>query len=195
MSLKIQKIIKKAGNGDKDSASELIDIYSHQVYSYLRRLCGNNEDAEDLTQQTFIKVWSSLSGFKGNSAFTTWIYRIAYNIYVDWLRGKKINLQQDVPWKWIDNNPSPADLASDKQMAEHIYKTVNQLDDDKKQVVHLHYYQGLSIRETAKVLNIATSTVKYRIREALKFIKSEITEKDFNYADKNKFYIEKGDLL
>jgi len=64
--------------------------------------------------------------------------------------------------------------SADRQMAQRLYEAVDRLDDDRKHVVHLHYYQGLSIRQTAKVLNVATSTVKYRLREVLKILRIKL---------------------
>ena len=196
MSVKIQRIIKRVKDGDKAAASQLIEIYSNKIYSYLRRLCGNNEDAEDLTQQTFIKVWLSISTYHGYSGFSAWIYKIAYNLFIDWLRRKSFDLNQTDYW-WdncVDDDSIPFEKAADRQMAGRIYKAVDGLDNDKKHVIHLHYYQGLSINETAKVLGIASSTVKYRMREALKFIRSKLNNKEFDYVDTNIFYTEKGDL-
>jgi len=64
---------------------------------------------------------------------------------------------------------------AERQLAQRIYEAVDQLDKDRKHVVHLHYYQGVSIRETAKVLNIATSTVKYRLREVFKILEQKLS--------------------
>ncbi len=167
--------VKKA---DKSAASELLKIYYEDIYSYLRRLCGSRQDAEDLTQQTFLKVWSSLDGFASRSRFSTWLYRIAYNTYIDWQR-KNVRATQSRPDQWwrecVDANPSPFVSVAERQTAQRLYEAVDHLDEDKKQVVHLHYYQGLSLRETAKVLGIATGTVKYRLREVFKFLKTKIS--------------------
>ena len=67
----------------------------------------------------------------------------------------------------MDENPGPLATATEKNEAQRLYRAVEQLDGPKKQVVHLHYYQGLSLRETAEVLDVATSTVKYRLREVM----------------------------
>jgi RNA polymerase sigma-70 factor (ECF subfamily) len=174
----IKKLCKRAQRGDKDAACELLQIYYADIYSYLRRLCGSRADAEDLTQQTFLKGWSSLGSFRFRSKFSTWLYRIAQNTFIDWQR-KNTGSAQVRPEQWwrecIDSNPGPFANVSEHQFAEGLYKIVDQLDDDKKHVVHLHYYQGLSIRETAKVLNVATSTVKYRLREVIKVLKTKVS--------------------
>lgn len=177
MDNQIKSLCKRVRKADKNAASELLKIYYVDIYSYLRRLCGGQADAEDLTQQTFLKVWSSLDGFAGRSRFSTWLHRIAYNTYIDWQRRNSRGIQSraDQWWQeWPDNNPGPFTNVAERQLAQRIYEAVDQLDEDKKHVVHLHYYQGLSLRETAKVLGIATSTVKYRLREVLKILKAKI---------------------
>lgn len=174
----IKKLCKQAQKGDKDAACELLRIYYADVYSYLRRLCGSRADAEDLTQQTFLKGWSSLGSFGFRCRFSTWIYRIARNTLIDWQRKNAGSARTCTEQWWrecIDSNPGPFSNTAEYQLAERLYKIVDQLDEDKKQVVHLHYYQGLSIKETAKVLNIATSTVKYRLREVIKILKTKVS--------------------
>ena len=176
----IKSLCRRAKKADKNAASELLKIYYADIYAYLRRLCGNNgnnHDAEDLTQQTFLKVWSSLNGFAGRSKFSTWLYRIAHNAYIDWQRRSSRSIQPHTDQWWqgcIDQNPGPFANVAERQLAQRLYEAVDELDEDKKHVVHLHYYQGLSLRETAKVLDVATSTVKYRLREVMKILKDKL---------------------
>lgn len=177
MDNQIKSLCRRIKRADKNAASELLKIYYADIYSYLRRLCGSKQDAEDLTQQTFLKVWSSLDGFKGRSKFSTWLYRIAHNTFIDWQRRNTSGIQSNTDrwWKeYTNKNSGPFANVAERQLTQRLYEAVDQLDEDKKHVVHLHYYQGLSLRETAKVLGIATSTVKYRLREVFKFLKTNI---------------------
>jgi RNA polymerase sigma-70 factor (ECF subfamily) len=80
-------------------------------------------------------------------------------------------------------------------LAQRLYKAVGRLDEDKKHVVHLHYYQGLSIRETAKVLNIATSTVKYRLREVFKALRVKLGVRETGTQQEQTIPIAKGESL
>jgi RNA polymerase sigma-70 factor (ECF subfamily) len=164
----------------------------------MRRLCGSNQNAEDLTQQTFLKVWASLDSFAGRSTFSTWLYRIAYNTYIDWRRRKtgQSRCRPDHWWSELeDENPDPLSNAAGRQLARWLYEAVDQLDDDKKQVVHLHYYQGLSLRETALILDVSTSTVKYRLREVFKVLRTKI-DVDQNVLKQVKIFpIGKGELI
>jgi len=197
MERRIKVLCKKAKKADKEAACELLKIYYADVYAYLRRLCGNNHDAEDLTQKTFLKAWSSLGGFAGRSKFSTWLYRIAHNTYLDLLRKNNVGTQS-CPEQWwyecIDENPGPLANLAERQLAMRLYEAVDKLDEDKKHVVHLHYYQGLSLRETAKVLNIATSTVKYRLREVLKNLRIKLGG-ETEFEQKQTIPIAKGESI
>ncbi|MHC4751626.1 MAG: RNA polymerase sigma factor [Planctomycetota bacterium] len=198
MDNRIKRLCKHAKRADKNAACELLEIYYPDIFAYLRRLCGSKQDAEDLTQQTFLKVWSSLNGFSGRSKFSTWLYRIAHNTYIDWRRenASSTRVRSDKWWdECTDTNASPFANASERELAQRLYDEVDQLDDDKKRVVHLHYYQGLSIHETAKVLNIATSTVKYRLREVFKILRAKIDVDENGFNQKQTIPIAKGESL
>lgn len=198
MERRVKVLCKRAKKADKEAACELLKIYYADVYAYLRRLCSSRHDAEDLTQQTFLKVWSSLDSFAGRSRFSTWIYRIARNTYLDWLRKNAVSMQAH-PDKWwrdcIDKNPSPFSNLAEQQLALRLYEAVDMLDDDKRHIVHLHYYQDLSIRETAKVLNIATSTVKYRLREVLKSLRIKLGVRETEFKQEQIKPILKGQSI
>jgi RNA polymerase sigma-70 factor, ECF subfamily len=197
MNNRIRSLCKRAKKADKTAACELLTMYYSDIYAYLRRLSGSSQDAEDLTQQTFLKVWSSLDGFAGRSKFSTWLYRIAYNTYIDWRRGN-IDQAQRRPDQWWfeceDENPSPLARVAEHQLAQQLYEAVDRLDEDKRQIVYLHYYQGLSIRETAKVLSIATSTVKYRLREVFKVLRAKIAFEKNPCEQEETLLIRKGEL-
>jgi len=198
MDSRMKSLCKRAGRADKNAACELLRIHYTDVYSYLRRLCGSQTDAEDLTQQTFLKVWSSLGSFAGRSKFSTWLYRIAHNTYIDFQRAYASNSRDRSDEWWaecIDKNPGPFANVAERQLAQRLYETVDQLDDDKKYVIHLHYYQGLSIKEIAKVLGIATSTVKYRLREVFKILRTKLGIRETRTQQEQTIPIAKGESL
>ncbi len=194
----IKKLLKRAKKADTNAASELLRIHYEDVYSYLRRLCGSRADAEDLTQQTFLKVWSSLDRFKGRSRFSTWLHRIAHNCYIDWRRKNPSNVQSNTDqwWReWTDGNPGPAEKLAQYQLSQQLYEAVDRLDEDKKQTVHLHYYQELSLLETAKVLGVATSTVKYRLREVLRILRNRLGGREAALEQEQTIPIAKGEPI
>jgi RNA polymerase sigma-70 factor (ECF subfamily) len=198
MDSRIKQLCRRVKKVDKNAASELLQIFYMDIYTYLMRLCGNQQNAEDLTQQTFLKVWASFDSFAGRSRFSTWLYKVAYNTYVDWQRSN-INKTISYPNQWwlecLDHKPGPFANTAERQLALHLYKAVEKLDEDKKHVVHMHYYQGLSIRETAKVLGIATSTVKYRLRKVMKILRKKINIEENENLQRKTIPIAKGKVI
>ena len=197
MDRRIKHLCKRLKNSDRDAANELLQIYYKEIYAYLRRLCGSQQEAEDLTQQTFLKVWTSFDSYNGRSRFSTWLYKIAYHTFIDCQR-KNYDKTQSRPNQWwqecMDHKPGPFANTAERQWAQHLYDEVEQLGEDKKYAVHLHYYQGLSIRETAKVLGIATSTVKYRLREVFKILRNKF-DAEVNEIDKTIIPVPKGERI
>jgi RNA polymerase sigma factor (sigma-70 family) len=104
--------------------------------------------------------------------------RIAHHVYLDWRRKRTLGDAQSDEW-WeaqSANSPTPFESTAERELAQQLYRWVDALDDDKKQTVHLHYYQNLTLNETAEVLGVSASTVKYRLREALAFLRSRSVE-------------------
>jgi RNA polymerase sigma-70 factor (ECF subfamily) len=171
-----QKLCRRAQRGDRQAASELLECFSRPVYNFLYRLCGNRQDAEDLSQETFIKVWSALASYRDRFSVSTWIHTIAYRVYVDWWRRQSQMRGMLNEW-WttlVDEEPDPFAKAAGQELAKRLYRAVERLEEDRRQLVHLHYYQGLSLKETAQVLGVARSTVKYRLREVMNSLRSEM---------------------
>lgn len=173
-----QRLVELAREGDLAAASELVTMFHQNIFAYLRRLCGDDHEAADLSQKTFSKAWQSLPSFRARSSFSTWLHGIAHHVYLDWRRARKISEVQPDSW-WearVADGPGPDEDVAERDMARLLYHCVDQLDEAKQQAVHLHYYQGLSLQETAEVLGIATSTVKYRLREALDSLRARIAK-------------------
>src|SRR5262249_34744617 len=148
-----------------------------RIYGFLRRLAGNEADAADLTQRTFGRVWQALPGFSGRSSIGSWIHSIAYHTYVDWRRTNHRTELRSPEW-WaerVDLDPRPDDIAAGKDLAATVFGLVDRLAPDARDTIHLHYYQGLTILETADAMNVATSTVKYRLRQALEELEKKLT--------------------
>ncbi|HVV73211.1 MAG TPA: RNA polymerase sigma factor [Verrucomicrobiae bacterium] len=163
------ELIERICAGEQVAAVDLVDLYYEKIYAFLRRLSTNEADAADLTQRTFGKVWESLAAFSGRSTVSSWIHSIAYHTYVDWLRGN--HRMEPRPSEWwaerISAEAGPDEVASRNDLAASVYAAVDRLAPDLRDTVHLHYYQELTLQETADAMGIATSTVKYRLRQAL----------------------------
>jgi len=174
MSDAAEMLCERARKGDGAAASELVTLFYQRIFAYLRRLSGNDEDAADLTQKTFAKTWQSLASYQRRSSFSTWLHGIAHHVYLDWRRKRSLGDSQSDEW-WetqAADAPTPFENAAERELAHQLYRWVDELDDEKKQAVHLHYYQSLPVSETAEVLGVAVSTVKYRLREAVAFLRA-----------------------
>ncbi len=171
-----RKLCQAARNGDRNAASRLLAHFYEPVFRYLRRLCGSDADAADLTQLVFRKVWASLPGYREASSFSTWVHSIAYRTHLDGLRKPdRTTSPGDYWWESLPSGtPSPFENTAQSEEATRVYRAVETLEDDARQAVHLHYYQELSLRETAEVLGIPTSTLKYRLRGALEHIRRSV---------------------
>lgn len=163
------QLAEAARHGDRAAAARLIELFYERVYAFLRRLAGNDADAADLTQRTFTRGWQALPTFAGRSSFSSWIHGIAHHVYVDWRRTNHRTEPRSSEW-WADcvaAGPTPAESSSQTDLAATVFTRVDELSPELRATVHLHYYQELTLQETADALGIATSTVKYRLRQAL----------------------------
>jgi RNA polymerase sigma-70 factor (ECF subfamily) len=177
------ELIRRAQAGDRAAAGQLIDDFHGRIYGYHRRLIGDAIDAEDLTQQTFAKAWQSIRAFAGRSTVSSWLHGIAYHVFVDWLRRRKPTEARDEEWWAACPDPFEAfdDLAS-RDTAAAVWRSVDRLPDDLRQTIHLHYYQELTLQETADALGIAVSTVKHRLQSGIGQLQKLLAEPGLNPA-------------
>ena len=169
MESELDQLADGARRGDRAAAASLIGQSYERIYAFLRRLSGNDTDAADLTQLTFTRVWKSLPSFVGRSSFSSWAHGIAYHVYVDWRRSNHRTEHRSDEW-WAACRASqaqPDEVATERDLASSLYASVDGLSNELRDTVHLHYYQELTLQETADAQNVATSTVKYRLRQAL----------------------------
>ena len=164
------RLVQAARGGQDAAAVELIEMFYQRVYAFLRRLTGNDADAEDLTQRTFGRVWQRLGSFAGRASVSSWIHSIAYHAYIDWRRADRHGEVRSDEW-WAARparEARPDESVAQADLAAQVYARVDALEPDLRETVHLHYYQELTLDETAGAMGAATSTVKYRLRLALK---------------------------
>ena len=164
--------------GDPAAAAEFVDRHYARIYAFLRRLSGGEADAADLTQVTFGRAWTALARFRGDSSLNSWLHGIAYHVWQDWLR--RDHHETTVPDAWwedcADTGTPPDERAALADLRGALYAAVDRLPAELRTTVHLHHYQGLSLEETATALDIATSTVKYRLRNALQQLQGALAE-------------------
>src|SRR4030095_5072599 len=172
------ELVEAARQGDRAAAVQLVESFYERVYAFLRRLAGNEADAADLTQRTFARIWESLPTFAGRSTISSWMHGIAYHVYVDWRRvDHRTEPRSDEWWAMCSTDASgPDETVARTDSATAVYAAVDRLDPQLRDTIHLHYYQELTLQETADAQGVATSTVKYRLRQALAELQKQLNE-------------------
>ena len=173
------QLVERARGGDRAAAAELIELFYERIYAFLRRLAANDADAADLTQRTFCRVWQALPAFAGRSSVGSWMHSIAYHVYVDWRRADRHTEPRSNEWWAARPAPEalPDEIVAHTDMAAAVYGSVDELEPGLRHTVQLHYYQELTLQETADAMGIATSTVKYRLRQALAELQRKLAAK------------------
>ncbi len=162
-----QPCIDRVINGDTQAFAVLVDRYKHMVFTLAAKVLNNKEEAEEVSQDVFLKVYQSLPTFKGDSKFSTWLYRIAYNRSLDYLKKKGRGFKTTSIDAYREHNISSLENAIDMLEANDrkvaIKKAMNELAEDDAVVLTLHYFEELSLKEIAEVMGIAADTVKVRL--------------------------------
>lgn len=181
-----KKCIQKAAKGDANAFEELVLRYQTQVYNLCYRMTGNAEDAADLTQDAFVKVWKHLGSFQFDSSFSTWLYRLATNCCLDFLRSQKrkptISLvveNEEDGEQTIDieaDGPTPEEQVISREEREELLWAMNQLDDEQRQILTLRVVNDLSYTDIAEILNIKEGTVKSRLSRARENLRKKLLE-------------------
>ncbi|MDY2587249.1 RNA polymerase sigma factor [Winogradskyella aquimaris] len=165
-------LIEAIKNGNTRAYAQLVDKYKDLVYTLAIRMLKNREEAEEVAQDTFIKVFKSLENFKGDSKFSTWIYRVAYNTCLDRIKKNKKHLNNVTIDEFTFNKLDTIDNALDNIIKEEkntlIKNCINKLPEDSSALLTLFYFEELSLEEISKIINIETNTVKVKLFRARK---------------------------
>lgn len=169
-----QDLVKKAQRGDLAAYDQLVQRYQERIYRTLYHMTSNHEDANDLAQEAFIKGFQALKSFKGGSSFYTWVYRIAVNKTLNFLKQRKNRSHMslnDLDFN-TENNPDLVALISDKtprrdagltELQEKLNEAMLTLSETHRLVVALHDVQGMSHEEIAKIMDCNVGTVRSRL--------------------------------
>ena len=175
--------LKRAARGDEAAFEALISPYLDTTYRLCLRMMGNEQDAADMAQEALVRAWRSLSTYKAQSRFSTWLYRITQNVCLDELRKRK-NRQAESLQELHEAGFDPPDNAATPETAAEIQDTrtqlahaIGKLNDEHRAAILLRDVHGLSYEEIASVLDVNLNTVKSRISRARANLRS-ILEKD-----------------
>lgn len=193
-------LVKKAQSGDTDAFEKLLTQHEKLVYNLCLRSLGNAHDAQDAAQEAFIKAWTSLGSFRGDSKFSVWLYRIANNVCLDALRRRRtdtVSLTQtdgtgdEVELEIADESASPERLLEQKERSAALHSALARLPEDYRRVLLLRETAGLSYEEIAQTLGMDMGTVKSRIFRARKKLCTILSE-DGNFFGNNSSSSRKG---
>ena len=171
--------------GDRDALSFLVERYLRQIYNFTARYIGNTKEAEDLTQEIFLKVWKSLKKFNSQKSFKTWLFSIARNVCIDYLRRKKIvtfsdlendNDDESFSDKIADESISVIEKITRQELEREMGKYLLRLSEANRSVLILHYSQQMAFREISEMLGESLDTVKSRHRRALNYLRRFIEQ-------------------
>ncbi len=170
------KLICNFLNGDRSSFDSLVDIYLKTIFNFTYRIIGDEKDAEDITQEIFLKVWKNIKKFNIEKNFKTWIFSIAKNTCIDYLRKRK-----DIPMSVFDDEdggnfiqdnleseePSSEEKIILKENKKMIDETLKELSIIQREIIVMKYVNELSLSEVADIMNMSKDTVKSHHRRAL----------------------------
>lgn len=170
-------LLKKAAAGDEQSFERLIESNKTKAYNLALSYMKNEFDAQDVVQDSYIKVFRNLRNFKGESSFDTWVYRIVVNTCKDYLRKRKDNIiDLEFAQELEDEEPGPEAVLESKLTADLILKAMDFLTLDHREIIILRDIRDLSYEEIAYVLDCSVGTVKSRINRAREKLKTVILE-------------------
>lgn len=185
-----QALIARCKDGDISAFDELVRCFQKRVYNFAYGIAGNYDDANDVAQEAFVRVFNSIGTFRGDANFTTWIYRIVTNVYLDERKKAKshrhtsldeyIDLDENSVSRQIeDESPLPDEVAENKERNQIVRAAINSLPDYQRIIMTLYHLHDRSYEEIADILHLPIGTVKSRLnraRQALKEILESNTE-------------------
>lgn len=182
----INLIIKKAIAGDQKAYEVLLKRYRNGIYNMIYQMIKNKEETEDLVQETFIKAFNSLKSYDDSYAFSTWLYKIAFNHSIDAIRKKKLKTlpldrpillrEGEVRHEIRDDTQSPEGDVIFSEKKELIQKTIDALPERYRMAIILRHQEERSYEEISQILNIPLGTVKARIFRAREMLKKKLRE-------------------
>jgi len=177
-----EELVARSRGGDADSFNQLILRWERPIYALAYRVIGREEDARDVCQETFLRAFRALPGFKGQAKFSSWLYRIALNLCRDWMRK-----QRRAPTMQMPEGVDPVEMASERGPVESIEMLVERrelsgvvaeamalLPEEQRMAIILKEYHGMTFQEIADLQGCPLSTVKTRLYQGLSVLRRHL---------------------
>lgn len=182
MTVTDEELVTRSMGGDQDSFNQLVLRWERPIYALAYRVIGREEEARDVCQDTFLRAWRALPGFKGQAKFSSWLYRIALNLCRDWIRR-----QRRAPVMQMPEGVDPLEMAAEHEPAESIETLVarrelsavveeamTRLPDEQRTAIILKEYHGMTFQEIADLQGCPLSTVKTRLYQGLSVLRKHL---------------------
>lgn len=179
-----EELVALSMGGDTDSFNQLVLRWERPIYALAYRTLGREDDARDVCQETFLRAYRALPGFKGEAKFSSWIYRIALNLCRDWIRK-----QRRTPVMQAPEGVELADLAAERgpvesietlvarrQLSERVAAAMRTLPEEQRTAIVLKEYHGLTFQEIADMQGCPLSTVKTRLYQGLTVLRRQLSD-------------------
>lgn len=177
-----EELVARSRGGDVESFNELILRWERPIYALAYRVIGREDDARDVCQEAFLRAFRALPGFKGQSKFSSWLYRITLNLCRDWIRRQRRNPTSQLPEDtdpgelMADAGPveSIEDLAARRELSAVVEDAMALLPDEQRTVIILKEYHGMTFQEIADLQGCPLSTVKTRLYQGLSVLRRHL---------------------
>jgi RNA polymerase sigma-70 factor (ECF subfamily) len=177
-----EELVARSRSGDSDSFNQLIVRWERPIYALAYRVLGREEDARDVCQDTFLRAYRALPGFKGQAKFSSWLYRIALNLCRDWIRRQRrapvSQMPEDVDPAQLLAETEPAesieDLVARRELSAIVAVAMRSLSDEQRTAIILKEYHGMTFQEIADMQGCPLSTVKTRLYQGLSQLRRQL---------------------
>jgi RNA polymerase sigma-70 factor (ECF subfamily) len=182
MSCTDEELVTRSRGGDVDSFNQLIVRWERPIYALAYRVIGREEDARDVCQETFLRAYRALPGFKGDAKFSSWLYRIALNLCRDWIRRQRrapvsqMPEDMDILEAAAATGPveSIEDLAARRELTAIVEEAMALLPSEQRTAIVLKEYHGMTFQEIADLQGCPLSTVKTRLYQGLSVLRRQL---------------------
>ncbi len=176
------RLVEECLSGNNGAFELIVNRYLKSIYNFAFRFCNSADEANDLTQEVFLKVWKNLKRFNPNQGFKTWLFAIARNTIIDWLRKNKsvafssLDTEEErFEDSLVDIDPLPDEVLSRKEIAHELEKALIKIPPHYKTIILLHDIEDLSFEEIAKIVGRPMNTVKSQYRRSLLMLRKYLS--------------------
>lgn len=188
-----EELVARSVSGDTESFNQLVLRWERPIYALAYRTLGREEDARDVCQDTFLRAYRALPGFKGEAKFSSWLYRIALNLCRDWMRRQRRTPTVEMP-EGVDLVEMAADqgpvesietLVNRREMGRAVQEAMRHLPEEQRTAIILKEYHGLTFQEIADLQGCPLSTVKTRLYQGLSVLRRQLEQAGMSASDLN----------